>query len=141
MRMIPCAGRREGRVSDFQATHVRRSQRARRPQLQAWILHIEKLLLNFLHLQRYVENGGGSHDTTGPRMPHILYFRLSFFVLFTKFLFSAENARHHKNAVVHQGGSAGHNLNLKSLFSVLSTACFFVSKDVLLSSVTLFSGG
>ena len=138
MRTIPCAGRREGRVSDFQATHVRRSQRARRPQLQAWILHIEKLLLNFLHLQRYVENGGGSHDTTGPRMPHILYFRLSFFVLFTNFLFSAENARHHKNAVVHQGGSAGHNLNLKSLSSVLSTTCTNLERRIVVFSNPIF---
>ena len=59
-------------------------------------------------------------------------------MLFVNFLFSAENARHHKNAVVHQGGSAGHNLNLKSLSSVLSTTCTNLERRIVVFSNPIF---
>ena len=136
MRTIPCAGRREGRVSDFQATHVRRSQRARRPQLQAWILHIWQLLLYFCTCRDM------SKMEEDPMIPQVQEYIVHHFgcnfLCSSLIFFSLQRMRDITRTQLCTKEVSGHNLNLKSLFSVLSTTCTNLERRIVVFCIRIF---
>ena len=121
MSIIPCIGRWEGWVSDFQATHVRRSQRARRPQLQAWIVSCSFFIISYLaeRCQKWRKIPWYHRSISAAYMVYLRWI----FCACDWFTFLCRECGTSQERSCARRRFQDKNLNLKSLFSVPSNTC------------------